>query len=189
MAESKFSPKKPTKPRNWQYVALVAVIAVAYAAFVYLPRQRHISKLRDEINLMQTTIDSETALNAQLTEAQKEFDQASQFLSPWHSVSEKDIDAGRVYHLLTAQARAAGAEKLSMVPMPEERHASLVAQPVQIGCQGKFTQIHDMLRRFEQLPYVLWIKNIELAPLAPNEDLLQCELTLEFFVDFDGKSG
>ncbi|MCC9604552.1 type 4a pilus biogenesis protein PilO [Blastopirellula sp. JC732] len=188
MAESAKAPKKP-QTAKWKYVVLLGSVAVAYAAFVYLPRQQHISALRDEINLMQTTIDSEAALDAQLKAVGEEVDQVEEFLAPWHAVSEKDIDAGRVYHLLTAQARAAGAEKLSLVPMPEQRHASLVAQPVQIGCQAKFAQIHEMLKRFEELPYVLWVRSIELSPLAPNEDTLQCELTLEFFVDFDGKSG
>ncbi|EAQ79677.1 type 4a pilus biogenesis protein PilO [Blastopirellula marina] len=188
MAESVFNAKK-NKTVKWQYVVVVAAIAVAYAAFVYLPRQRHISALRDEITLMKSTIDSEEAIDTQLATVQEEFDQVEKFLDSWHAVSEKDIDAGRVYHLLTSQAREAGAEKLSLVPMPEQRHASLISQPVQIGCQARFAEVHAMLKRFEQLPYVLWVRSIELSPLSPGDDVLKCELTLEFFVDFDGKSG
>lgn len=188
MAEPALKPKKPTS-NKWRYVALVACIAVAYAAFVYLPRQRHITSLRDEISLMQSTIDSEPGLDVQLAALRKEHEEAEEYLAAWHAASEKDIDAGRIYHALTAEAREAGAEKLSLAPLPQQRHASLVAQPVQLGCQAKFAQLHAMLKRFEQLPYVLWVRSVELSPLSPDDDLLQCELTLEFFVDFDGKSG
>lgn len=188
MTESVFNVKK-NKTVKWQHVALVTGIAIAYAAFVYLPRQRHISALRDEINLMQATIESEAAVDTLLASVQQEVNLVEEFLTPWHAASEKDIAAGRIYHQLTSQARAAGAEKLSLVPMPEQRHASLVSQPVQIGCQARFAEIHAMLQRFEQLPYVVWVRSIELAPLSPGDDILQCELTLEFFVDFDGKSG
>ncbi|MFI4874384.1 MAG: hypothetical protein ACIALR_03570, partial [Blastopirellula sp. JB062] len=111
-----------------------------------------------------------------------------QFLAPWHKVTKKDVDAGRIYHQLTAHAREAGAEKISLAPLAEQKHASLTAHPVQLGCQAHFAEVHDMLMRFEQLPYVLWVKSVELAPLAPGDDMLQCELTLEFFVDFDGKT-
>lgn len=188
MAEPAHAPKK-TQTAKWRYVALVACIAVAYAAFVYLPRQRHITSLRDEISLMRSTIDSEPGLDVQLAALQTEYDQVEAYLTPWHAASEKDIDAGRIYHVLTAEARQAGAEKLSLAPLAPTRHASLVAQPVQLGCQARFSQLHAMLKRFEQLPYVLWVRSVELSPLSPDDDLLQCELTLEFFVDFDGKSG
>ncbi|MFI4874383.1 MAG: hypothetical protein ACIALR_03565, partial [Blastopirellula sp. JB062] len=72
MAESQV-PAKKRKPIKWQYVVLVAAIAVAYAIFVYLPRQRHISSLREEISQMKSAIESETAIDIQLATLQTEW--------------------------------------------------------------------------------------------------------------------
>lgn len=163
-------------------IALGLGLIVAFVLLVLVPLNRSITAAENSLALKQSLVDQEQSLQEQLAKYDAEMAELDGYTKPFAEIPNVNLHLSRLLGQVSKQAQEAGTQSLHLEPGQEKEMKSLQCIPVQLGCQGTFQEIHDLLRRLETLPNEIWIERIELAPTSEGDRLLSCELEFEAFM-------
>ncbi len=178
----------PTRaPRSWLITALLASLAVAYVAFVFVPAQAAIGKLRDQLNERRQHILQAQGLVLPVDHLARQVARTRQVSDGWQSAAPSHGELSATYARLTTEAKAAGIaiERLDPLAPAELQVLSLHAVTVQF--RGRFAEVFEFLRRVEELPASIWISNLRIGG-ENSAATLQGEVNLTIFVDRTGST-
>jgi Tfp pilus assembly protein PilO len=92
-------------------------------------------------------------------------------------------DLGTVFGKIHQSAEAAGIHLTRFDPQAAITYERLRRVPLTIGCNGTFAQTYEFLRKIEAMPLVIWVGPLKMEKDARTGKGVQCEVTLEVFVD------
>ena len=170
------------------FLSTLAVAGVVYVLFFLAPWQQSISQLQAELIQKQTEITGVQNLELELMQLEQDQVRFKKYLGNWQAGSAQNQQAGVLFGQISNLADLAGTVKLSLDPLQEIQMSSTKSYPLALGCQGTYHEIQDFVYRIEELPYEIWIEDIKLTPLANQDNRLQCEMTLKFFIVSNGNS-
>jgi Tfp pilus assembly protein PilO len=184
------SAKKPAiarAPRSWLITALLASLAVAYVAFVFVPAQAAIGTLRAQLNERRQHILQGQGLTMPAAHAAAQLTRTKEVSAEWRANAPSHAEVSANFAKLTAEAKAAGVVVERLDPLAPVEMAVLSQHAVNVQFHGEFAQVFDFLRRIEELPGTVWISNLRLDADSSSRSL-RGELNLTIFVDRTGSA-
>jgi len=185
---AKQAPVTTRAPRSWLITALLASLAVAYVAFVFVPAQGKIGTLRGQLNERRQHILQAQGLVMPVAHAAGQLAKTRQVSDQWRSAAPSHAELSANFAQLTSEAKAAGVVIERLDPQPPAELKVLSQHAVNVQFHGEFAAAFDFLRRIEQLPATVWISNLRLAGDDSSSGTLHGELNLTIFVDRTGST-
>lgn len=170
-------------PRSWLITALLASLAVAYVAFVFVPGQAEISTLRSQLNERRQHILQASSLVLPVENATAQLAKTRLVSLDWKRAAPSADELSECLGGLTNEAKAAGVVIEQFVPATATEMQVLAQQGVTIHLQGSFPQVFDFIRRIEELPATIWVPSLRLTADERGGSTLRGELNLTIFVD------
>jgi Tfp pilus assembly protein PilO len=167
--------------KSWIVTSVLAGGALAYAFLVFLPGQRAIGKLRDELRTKRDYITQTAMLGPVAKDIEGKVQRTKDFAETWRSTAPNGEKLASLYGDITACASTAGTTTIRFDPQPVEELGTLLKIPVALGIEGKFEQIFDLLGQIEQLPASIWMENLQIEPNGKDSENMRCEVSLVIF--------
>ncbi len=181
--KAKSTSRKAQKPQTWLITALLAAGAVAYVVFVFLPFQRTIGALRDQVQERTQQIVQAQSLVGTVAQARVRLTAAREVSEKWRAEAPRQAQLVTHFASLTQKAEEAGVAIDRLDPLPAVELNLLAQQNVSMQFHGPFSAMFDFLHRLEALPGTLWVRDLRLQASTENDSTLRGELTLTIFVD------
>lgn len=175
-------------PRSWLITALLASLAVAYVAFVFVPAQASIGSLRGQLNERRQHILQAQGLVLPIHHAEKQLAATREVSDKWRLAAPDVAELSANFAQLTAEAKAAGIVIERFDPQTPAEMQVLSQHAVNVQFHGKFAAVFDFLRRIEELPATVWISQLRIGTDGETTTTLRGELNLTIFVDRTGSS-
>jgi Tfp pilus assembly protein PilO len=180
---AKSTSRKARKPQTWLITALLAAGAVAYVVFVFVPFQRTISGLRNQVQERSQQIVQAQSLVGTVAQARLRLVAAREVSEKWRADAPRQAQLVTHFASLTQKADEAGVVIDRLDPLPAVELNLIAQQNISMQFHGPFPAIFDLLERLESLPGTLWVRDVRLQASTANDDTLRGELTLTIFVD------
>jgi type IV pilus assembly protein PilO len=164
-------------------IAIAGAVALAFVFVFFLPQQSRIRELRQELDQQQMYISQSAQLPAVIAQMESDIARCQEFNKQWRSVTPQPGQLSELYRQITGEAQAAGVSLVNLRPRVPVTYALIHDVPLDLRLDGPFHPLADFLRRLEELPGSLRIREVKLQPTAENGQRLQCELTLSIFTE------
>ena len=171
------------RPKSYLVTALLASAAVAYALFVFVPAQKKIVELRSTLNERRQHILQANSLVLPLDQASGQLAKTKLVTLEWQKEAPRPSTLAGHFARLSSEAEAAGVTIEKFDPQPAVEMKVLAQHAVVIQWKGDFAQSFDFIRRIEQLPGTVWLRQLRMTRSEQPRSPLQGELTLTIFVD------
>ncbi len=174
----------PTPPATWIITSVLALVAMLYFLFGFLPSQKVMSGLQHQllekhqaVSLMDVQALQQQSLEAQLVSVQN-------YGVNWRKSALKPGAMAATMARISQEAKAANVSILRLEPQkhPLELH-SIRPVTLAVAYQGTFADSFDFIRRLESLPLPLWIQNLHLSQTGEAAGLIRTEMTLTIFAN------
>jgi Tfp pilus assembly protein PilO len=176
--------KKPkSKSRGWALTLILLGALAAYAFLVFLPAQRSLGRLREELQLQREYTAQAEVEYAVYEELDQEFQQVSTFVNQWRGVAPRDGDLPDVLGTISQFATDSGITLRRMNPTGSVDLASIGQDTFQFKIEGRFQSLFKFLRQLESLTGVVWSNDLQLKQGRDDDERLQCQLDLTVFTD------
>jgi Tfp pilus assembly protein PilO len=173
---------------SWGLSLAMALLAVGYLMFFYLPARQAISQATGQLEEREQVVGQAAGLAGALEVAEQEAAKVDQFVTGWEADCPRTEELSRFYGEIYAVAEAAGARVTRFDPGAIERAERLVKIPLKVGCRGGFGQVFAFLWGLERLRYDVWINELRMESGAENGKDVVCELSLVTFAGNSEKS-
>ena len=174
------------KPQQKAWIAtfIMAGLAIGFGWFVFLPGQRAIAKLRQDLRDKKQAIQSADGLGGELKLVSDELQAAREFTSDWHRQSLKQGHFYDAYADISAQATRSKVTMVKFEPLAASpKLNALQPQDLAITLQGTFASVFEYLGELERQPVSTWVRQIRLQPTGEFGKNVRCEITLTIFAD------
>lgn len=175
--------RKASRPQTWLITALLAALAVGYVVFVFLPMQRSIAGMKQQVHERRQQIMQAQSLASTVAQSRLRLTAAREVSQNWRAHAPRQSQLITHYASLTQQAEEAGVAIDRLDPLPAVELHLLAQQNVTMQFHGPFASIFDLIHRLEALPGTLWIRDLRLHASTENSNSLKGELTLTIFAD------
>ncbi len=198
------------KRRTLIVTVAVASAAVAYVIFVFLPGQKAIGRLRDEVRERREFILQSNRLVLAVQRSEEELSAARNYIQQWESAAPAEREIAQLFGTITELADNAGIVITRFDPQQPLRLETIRKVPVSLEFSGNFAQVFDFIRGVEELSANIWFDNLEIAAASnthrgqsvsqpgrkaaasaatqQNSERLHCQVVLIVFTDNDGFS-
>jgi Tfp pilus assembly protein PilO len=173
----------PVRRGSWIVIVPMAVVAAGYVFFFFVPGNRRIAELREQLTEKQEFLNMATKIPQEMIGDYRELERTKTYLAACRQrvTEEKDLDA--VFGRIHREADAAGVRIVRFDPQSPVAYERLRRVPVALSCTGPFPQIYGFLRTIEATPTAIWIESLRLAKDGRQGKATQCDLELAVFVD------
>jgi Tfp pilus assembly protein PilO len=174
---------------GWTLPIVAVGLSVAYALFFFLPTQRTIAELTEQVASQQALVEQTEALSPALAATEEQIHATLQYSAAWEETSPSETSLAALFGQISALAKAAGVTTTRFDPDTPVDLARVRRIPLTIGCTGQFSQVAQFLESVERLPQTIWIANLRMETGRENRKVVQCEARLEIFADNPKISG
>jgi Tfp pilus assembly protein PilO len=178
----------PKKRGSWIITVPLIGAAVAYVMLWFLPTQREMDKLRDQIELERNFITNSETLKATLVQTRRDFEKAQEVHQAWIDAAPDDRQVPQVHEAISRCVRDAGAQISRFDPQPRQPYETLEQLPVILGAQGGFEHIFTLLANLEELPQTVWLEDIKVTSPKKAGEFTHCQVKLAIFAKNSEKS-
>ena len=161
----------------------IACIALAYVFLAYLPSQKAMKSMRQQLGEKQKYISDTDKLFAKVTGTRAEFTEASTFVKRWQQDAPDPQQADRLQSQVTYKASLAGVRVLKLQAQPARQHGLVAEYPILVCVEGTFEGIFSFFQGVEELPQAVWLQNVKLQRPGDLSGDLRCDLTLTILGD------
>ena len=175
--------RRKGKPKTWLITGLLAAAAIGYVVVVFLPIQRSINKLQQQVQECRQQIMQAQSLVGTVAQTRLRLAAAREVCEQWKKEAPRPSQLVTHYASLTQQAEAAGAAIDRLNPLPAVELNLIAQQNVTMEFHAPFTAVFELLHGLEELPGTLWIRDLKLQAASENDNTVRGELTLTIFVD------
>ncbi|WP_425613868.1 type 4a pilus biogenesis protein PilO [Anatilimnocola sp. NA78] len=174
---------------SWLVTGVVAVLAVLYTMFVFLPAQKKARVLKSKKYELMQYVANQTKMSDKIEKALLRQREIEVTTASWRQHAPRASEVGRNLSAITQQARAAEVTIQRFDPQPLVSLKSVAQQPITVALEGNFQQVFDFLHRVESMPHRVWITNLSLSSSSEDAQTLRAEMTLTIFADLAENSG
>ncbi len=168
---------------SWIITVPLAGLAVAYVFIFFLPTQREIGELRDDLSIKREFITQAGSLAAALETTKKQLNKTLKYNAAWEENAPAQNEFNTLFSRIHTLAKEAGATTTRFDPEPDVEYNTFRKAPLAVGCTGSFPQLFTFLRSLESLPQEIWIEEVRLEELDPTGKTVECNLVLGIFAD------
>jgi len=169
------------KKRSWIITSILAVAALAYVFLLFLPGQKAVEKLREELRDKQDFVAQAALLAPVTSDVEQKLETTKKFNEDWLATAPTETKLAGLYGRISAAAAASGTTTVRFDPQPAIKMDALTKIPLVLGSEGSFDQVFDLLQRLETLPETVWMEDLRLEPGGEDGKQLQCEVILAIF--------
>jgi len=178
-----------SKMLRWLLFLLFALAVGSTVGFVFLPRQKALAELRDELEAREQYIQQSEHLDVSIVRMENDLNAVRKYVDNRASQAPADGDLDIVFGSIATEAKESGVVTHRFQPHEQDENESAVRRmTATLVTEGDFCQFFGFLRRMEQLPLAFWIDGLQLQPAGDETDRLNCEMTLVIFADNRGNS-
>lgn len=175
-------------PPGWLVTGGMACIALAYVFFAFLPSQKAMKSLRQQLVEQQQFILETDKLFTTVSASHREYEQSSTFNQQWQLAAPDAQQADRLPSRISELANQAGLRILRLEPQAAKPRGLVVEYPILASVEGDFEAIFRFLKAIEELPQTIWLQNVSLHKPGELKGDLRCDLTLTILGDLAEKS-
>lgn len=168
---------------SWIVTLPLVAAAVAYMLLFYLPGNRAIGKLQDQIKTKQDYIVGAESLVTALRIVRQKHKEAQANNAAWQENAPVQGELSSLYGKISELAKAAGTTTTRFDPQPPVLYDTIRQIPLVVGCTGSFSQIYEFLRGLESLPAEIWASKLRLDRTEGSAGTTGCELNLAIFTN------
>lgn len=174
--------------RTWIVTLPVAGLAAAYAYFFYLPGERAITQLSEELAAAEAFVDQAQDLAVVVKPTRQRLTETRQYNEVWEKADPSGAGLFALLGEINRLCKESGATTTQFDPEEAVRRQRVQSIPLLLGCSGSFSQICKFLNALEQLPQTVWIENLRMEQSGQDGANVHCELSLAIFADNLGDS-
>ena len=182
------------KQRRGNVLALLAAGAATllYVFVIYLPAEKAMREMREEITSKTRTPAEAGNLAAQFALQQQALEETKAFVARWQEQAPTQANLPKLLGEMSEMAQLSGVAVTRMEPEPPVNFEELSETHLSIGCSGTFSEVFDFLRRLESVSQAVWIDDVQIeqsgeGPAAAGG--VTCLLKLAVFTNKSESSG
>jgi len=168
---------------GWTIPALAGGLAAAYLYFFFLPQQRAIAELTQQLTTQREFVHQSEMLIPTLAATETQVKTTLQYTTAWQETNPSEAELAVLFGQISELAKAAGVTTTRFAPDAPVTLARIRRIPLAIGCTGKFNQIARFLESVERLPQTIWVGSLRMEAGGEDGKSVQCEVGLEIFAD------
>jgi Tfp pilus assembly protein PilO len=176
------------KTPTWVVTLGIAVAAAAYVLLVFLPFQKSIANLRQQLHSKRMQVVQSDQLLLPLATENERLAEIREHTEQWARNAPGPQELAAFYARLSEQAHHSNVPLLRFEPQPPRSLQTLRQHGVVLSVQGDFEQLFEFLTRIEKLPQTIWPVQFHLTQPEGGGASLQCEMTLTIFGDHVGSA-
>lgn len=165
---------------SWSVTAPLAGIAAAFLLLGFLPQQRAISELREELKTKQEVIAKAEQVSAATAVAVAEFERTSAYNEAWRGRGWT-WSAAALFGEIAQLADRSGTSTTQFEPGTVVEYEQIRLIPLGLHCEGSFAQVRTLLEGLEASGQRLWIRDLMLKSAREDGETVKCELGLAIF--------
>ncbi|HUE73117.1 MAG TPA: type 4a pilus biogenesis protein PilO [Pirellulaceae bacterium] len=173
---------------TWVVTLAVALAAAAYVLLIFLPFQKSIANLQQQLHDKHLQVMQADQLLLPLASETQRLAEIRQHTQQWERHAPGPQELAAFYARMSEQANRAGVPLLKFEPQPPRTLQTLRQYSVVLSVQGDFERLFELLTRIEKLPQTVWPTRLRLAQPEGGGASLQCEMTLTIFGDLAGSA-
>jgi Tfp pilus assembly protein PilO len=175
-------------PRSWMITALLASLAIAYVAFVFVPEQKRIGALQGELHERRQHILQAHSLALPVERAAEQLATTLAVSEAWRDEAPNSDEISHSVAKISSLAEKAGVAIERLDPQKPTELAALAQHEFVVQLRGRFPEMFEFVRHAEQMPGTVWISSLRLSSDQPTAPLVQGDLTLTIFTDYADSS-
>lgn len=169
--------------RTWIVTLPMVGLAAAYAYFFYLPGQRAITQLSEEVAAAEAFVDQARDLAVIVEPTRQHLNKTRQYNEVWEKAAPSGVGLFTLLGEINRLCKESGATATQFDPEEAVRRQRVQRIPLLLGYSGSFSQICKFLNALEQLPQTVWIENLRIEQSGQDGANVHCELSLAIFAD------
>ena len=180
------------KPKGWLITALISAAMVAYAVFIFLPKQKTTNAMRSQLREYQQFVLQSDGLAAAEVDLQRSSARTREHNQQWRAAAPSRNRLAPFVQQVTIAASESNVDIVRLTPQAAKEFDSVARIPIVIESRGGFGELIAFIQKLEQLPAAVWVDDLHIsapAQKAGQEGELNCELTLAVFADNRDNSG
>ncbi|HLA84914.1 MAG TPA: type 4a pilus biogenesis protein PilO [Thermoguttaceae bacterium] len=174
---------KPSKRNSLIVTIPLAAAAAAWVLFVFLPIQKAIGRLQNEMGEMQQYCDRAESLLPVLRRSGRELADLRTTIVSWREATPSHRNTSKLLGRITTSARLAGLRTTRFDPEPIVAHNRIAEMRFSMGLTGSFPHLYAFLNSLETMPETIWIDRLEIEKPGKDGNIVSCELNIVVFVD------
>ncbi len=155
--------KLPNKQKIAILVAVLLFEAAALVWFLYMPKQKQLTKLRAEQVKLYAEVEEKTRIANNLPKLQKEYNDLNLELEKALTELPNSKEIPSLLTSITANGKGAGLDFLVFKPKPEVKKDFYAEVPVDITIYGSYYSVANFFAAVANLPRIVNIANVDFA--------------------------
>ena len=180
--------KPKFKGQSWVVTLSLCGAAVAYVLFMFMPEQRSIGDVRDEVDTKQQFIAGAHMTYATIEVAREELLKTQAYCEQFAERLPSEARRSALYARIDLAAKQAGAATTRFEPQSATDYETFRQMGLSMSVRGSYEHIFDFLRRLETLEEVIWINELRLEAPRQAGQMLTCEVGMAVFAANPKKS-
>jgi Tfp pilus assembly protein PilO len=176
------------KAPTWAVTLGIAMVAVAYVLFVFLPFQKRIAGLSRQLRDKRLHVVQADQLILPLARERERLGEIRQHMGRWEQNAPDPHELAAFYARISEQARQTDVRLVKFEPQTPRNLQTLRQYAIALSIEGNFEQLFGFLTRVEQLPQTISPSHLRVSRPEGGGASLQCEMTLTFFGDLVGSA-
>lgn len=155
--------KLPTKQKIGVLLLILFIEAAVLIWFLYLPRHKELTNLRDQLTKLQAEVDDKTRIANNLPKLKKEYDALNAELARALTELPNSKEIPSLLTSITTLGKNAGLDFLTFKPKPEVPKDFYAEVPVDIVIAGSYYSVANFFAAVADLPRIVNITNVDFA--------------------------
>jgi len=168
---------------SWAIPLLTAGVAAAYLFLVFLPGQKAMGQLANDLATKQDFVSQTGMMSPAMKVSEQEVKKTLEYNAAWKGAAPTEGQLSALFGQIHTLAKTSGLTTTRFDLQEPEVLARVQRVPVVIGCTGSFDQIARFLAQLERLPQTIWIEDLRIEPAGKAGEVVQCEVSLVVFAD------
>src|SRR5436190_4647250 len=168
----------PQGPPGWLVTGGMASIALAYVFLAYLPSQKAMRTMRQQLDEKRNYILEADKKYSSAPDKRYELDSARKYVKQWQTDAPDPTQADRLQSQVSQKASVAGVKVVKLQAQQSKPHGLFAEYPILVSVEGNFAGIFDFFRGVEELPQTVWLQDVKLLRPGELKGDLRCDLTL-----------
>ena len=169
--------------KGWLITLALSGLALAYVFAIFLPQQRVVRQLREELQAKQDFALQAAGLDVVVAASRRELSAANEFVKRGRSAMPEVDGIANAFEAIHRRAESAGMQTERFEPQSPVALQTLTQTPVVLETTGSFHQIFDLIALLEEADASIWIDQVQIEKVSESSESLACETSLAIFAD------
>lgn len=178
-----------TALRSRAITILAGAGAIGYAFFVFVPGQKGIAQLGQQMQQKKQHVAQTNLLVQPIAQMQEELKTTEAFVAQWRGRAPNGSQSSKTVGRILQAAELNEVEIVQLQPQEEVVLNTLQSAPIDLRVAGNYRQVFGMLRDLDEMRGTVWVEQLDLQAVSATDQKLECRIKLVIFADRGEISG